>query len=67
MFTVYRGRGENDEWRDYYFLDSLEFVPDADRMYDEDKSKQWNAENAGWYFVTYTTNFRVVISAEPLN
>lgn len=67
MFTVYEGRGEKDKWRDYYFLGSLGFVLDADRMYDEDKSSLWNEENVGWYFVTYTTNFGVVISAEPLN
>lgn len=67
MFAVYRGRGEEYDWRDYYFLGSLGFVLDADRMYDEDKSSLWNEENVGWYFVTYTTNFGVVISAEPLN
>lgn len=69
MFTVYSGIGaETDSWwRGYLIPDSLGFTPDEDRMYNENKSVDWNDENAGWYTVTYTTYLHVVISVEPLN
>lgn len=69
MFLVYNGMGKESDshWRGYCILDDLGFVPDADRLYNENKSIDWNDENAGWYAVTYTTNLHVVISVEPLN
>lgn len=69
MFTVYSGIGAEIGSRgsNYYILDNLGFVPDGDRLYDENKSINWNNENAGWYTVTYTANLHVVISVEPLS
>lgn len=69
MFSVYSGIGAEADrrWRGYRILDDLGFVPDADRFYNENKSIDWNNENAGWYAITYTSNLHVVISAEPLN
>ncbi|MCM1057767.1 MAG: hypothetical protein NC517_09185 [Firmicutes bacterium] len=68
MFAVYSGIGEDTDnlWRGFFILDDLGFAPDEDRMYDENRSIEWNDENAGWYAVTYTTNFHVVLSVEPL-
>lgn len=69
MFAVYSGIGNTagSSWMDFYTLDNLGFAPDGDGLYDENKSIDWNNENAGWYTVTYTANFHVVISVEPLN
>ncbi len=67
MFTVYRGIGEAAGWKDYYIPDSLGFAPDEAGYYDENKSLDWNDENARLYSLTYTANFRVVISIEPVN
>lgn len=69
MFTVYSGMGAeiDSRWSNYYILDDLGFIPDEDRLYNENKSIDWNDENAGWYTVTYTTNLHVVISVEPLS
>lgn len=43
----------------------LDFTPDAGKMYNEQKSVDWNKENTQVYYITYTTNFRVVVSIEP--
>ncbi|MDE5587851.1 MAG: hypothetical protein K2J60_01730 [Acetatifactor sp.] len=69
MFAVYSGIGNTFEssWMDFYIPDNLGFTPDEDRMYNDNRSIEWNNENARWYSVTYTNNFCVVISVEPLN
>lgn len=69
MFLLYDGMGAGTDgrWRGYCILDNLGFAPDENRLYNENKSIDWNNENAGWYAITYTTNFHVVISVEPLN
>lgn len=69
MFLVYSGMGKESDsrWKSYCILDGLGFVPDGDRLYNQNESIDWNDENAGWYAVTYTTNLHVVISVEPLN
>lgn len=69
LFAVYSGIGNTagSSWMDFYILDNLGFTPDGDRMYNDNKSIDWNDENARWYSVAYTKNFCVVISVEPLN
>lgn len=69
VFSVYDGMNKEGDsrWRGYRIPDNLGFVPNADRLYNENKSIDWNDENAGWYAITYTTNLHVVISVEPLN
>lgn len=66
LFTVYSGIGEDTGhgWDYFYIPDSLGFMPDGEGWYDENKSIEWNNENAEMYIVTYTTNFQVVISVE---
>lgn len=69
MFTIYSGIGaeaDSSRWRNYLIPDSLGFTPDKNKMYNENKSIEWNDENAGLYAVTYTTYLHVVISVEPL-
>lgn len=39
--------------------------PDAGKLYNEQKSRDWNEENAQLYYITYTTNFSVVTSIQP--
>lgn len=67
MFTVYSGIGEDTGhgWMNFYIPDSLGFTPDSGKMYDENKSADWNNENAQLYFVTYTTNYNIVTTIEP--
>lgn len=69
MFSLYDGMGAGTDgrWRGYCILDNLGFAPDENRLYNDNKSIDWNNENAGWYAITYTTNFHVIISVEPLN
>lgn len=69
VFSVYSGIGKESgsRWRGYRILGSLGFAPDGGRLYNENKSVDWNDENAAWYSVTYTSNLHVVISVEPLN
>lgn len=66
-FIVYSGIGEatNHRWERFYIPDILDFTPDAGKLYNEQKSRDWNEENAQLYYITYTTNFRVVISIQP--
>lgn len=66
-FIVYRGIGEatNHKWESFYIPEILGFTPDAGKLYNEKKSIDWNEENAQVYYITYTTNFRVVISIQP--
>lgn len=52
-------------WEDFYFPDELGFTMDPDRLFNENRSIQWNEEYAQRYRLTYTTNFRLVVSAEP--
>lgn len=66
-FIVYSGIGEatNHRWERFYIPDILDFTPDAGKLYNEQKSRDWNKENAQLYYITYTTNFRVVTSIQP--
>ena len=66
LFSVYSGIGDDTghRWEDFYMLDSLELMPDEGRWYNENKSIEWNEENAELYRVTYTANFKVVVSVE---
>lgn len=66
-FIVYSGIGEatNHRWERFYIPDILDFTPDAGKLYNEQKSRDWNEENAQLYYITYTTNFRVVTSIQP--
>lgn len=66
-FIVYSGIGEatNHRWERFYIPEILDFVPDAGKLYNEQKSRDWNEENAQLYYITYTTNFRVVTSIQP--
>ncbi|MDE6530670.1 MAG: hypothetical protein K2K96_07835 [Lachnospiraceae bacterium] len=63
-FILYRGIGEatNHNWESFYVPEILDFTPDAGKMYNEQRSVDWNEENAQVYYITYTTNFRVVVS-----
>lgn len=65
-FSVYSGSGDDTghSWKSFYIPDSLGFMPEEGRWYNENKSIDWNEENADRYTVAYTTNFRVVISIE---
>ena len=49
----------------FYIPESLGFAPDGEKMYDENKSVDWNNENAQLYSVTYTTNYNIVTAIEP--
>ncbi len=67
MFTIYSGIGEDTghRWMNFYIPESLGFAPDGEKMYDENKSVDWNNENAQLYSVTYTTNYNIVTAIEP--
>lgn len=68
MFAEYRGIGDTTEgWESFYIWDNLEFEPDRNRMYNENKSSDWNKENVCLYSVAYTSNFHVVTAIESLN
>lgn len=52
-------------WEDFYVPDALEFAMDPDRVFDENRSIPWNEAHTQWYRLTYTSNFRLVVAAEP--
>ncbi len=54
------------EWVRFYVPDSLDFSLDPDALYDENKSIEWNTDNAQQYQITYTVNLHMVLSAVPV-
>ena len=66
--TRYGGIGEdtNDEWVEFYVPDCLGFSLEEDALYDDNKSIEWNEENARQYCLHYTDHFYLVVSIEPV-
>ena len=48
-----------------YLPEEMEGFIRQDVFYDNSQSVEWNQENTPWYRISYTTNFHVVVSAEP--
>ena len=59
------GDDTGGQWLQVYVPNAMGFSLDQDRLYNENLSIQWNQENARRYRVRYTSNFRLVVSAEP--
>lgn len=55
------------KWVAFYVPDGLGFSLDQDALYREGRSIQWNERHARKYLIRYTENFRVVVSAEPVD
>lgn len=55
------------EWVWFYIPKGLDFSLDPEHLYDETQNIVWNEANAQQYLLTYTTNFRLVVSAEPVS
>ena len=68
LVTRYGGIGYDTggRWEYFYVPNSLGFSLNEDALYNENRSIQWNVENASRYRVEYTTNFRLVVSAEEI-
>jgi len=53
------------QWVNLFVPYGLDFQLDEDRLYDENRSIQWNAEHAQMYEVTYTPDLFLIDSIAP--
>lgn len=56
----------NGRWVHFYVPDCLGFSLDQNALFDENESIEWNEEYAQKYRLCYTSNFNLVVSAEPV-
>ncbi len=64
----YLGIGEDTGgiWEYFYVPNSMGYFMNNEALYNENRSIQWNEENASRYRMKYTTNFRLVVSVEEI-
>ncbi len=64
----YGGIGDKTDrkWVHFYVPDCLSFSLDQNALYNENMSIKWNKENARQYRFRYTSNFNLVVSADPV-
>ena len=60
------GKDTGHQWFQVYVPYGMDFALDEDRLFNENYSVLWNAENAQMYEVTYTTQFRFVVAIRPV-
>jgi len=53
-------------WIDLFVPHGMDFALDGDKLYNENRSIQWNAENAQMYEVSYTSNLFLIDSITPV-
>ena len=66
--TRYGGIGwETDgKWVHFYVPKCLGFALNRSALYDENKSIEWNIQNAVQYRILYTENFNLVVGVKPV-
>lgn len=64
----YGGLGDETDrsWVRFYVPDCLGFSLDQNALFNENESIEWNEEYAQKYRLCYTSNFNLVVSAEPV-
>ena len=60
------GKDTGHRWRQVYVPWGLDFALDEHRLFNENYSVAWNAENAQMYEVAYTSQFHFVVSLRPV-
>ena len=60
------GKDTGHQWFQVYVPYGMDFALDEDRLFNENYSVPWNAENAQMYEVIYTTQFRFVVAIRPV-
>ena len=60
------GASADPTWTPFYIPDCLGFAPDRQTLYNGNESISWNEENSQQYRLSYTTQFHLVVSVEPV-
>ena len=60
------GKDPGHKWLQVYAPYGMDFTLDENRLYNENYSVPWNAENAQMYQVSYTSQFRFILSIRPV-